>query len=544
VDIQLLSFPPKSDREIQRAARLVADALAEHGAHVAADVAGKEDVDVTDLVRHYRRAWRRRSPDVIHAIGVDAAQVALAATREIPVVVSFDAESPDSVREGRLARRADGLLVASSAERRAWIASGVPADRVHTWHLPTHVADDDAVTPADGAIVVTDARGHDLELMKRAARGWSGTRLVVLPDSGADDDKRLPHASVAVATRPSRRGGLAARAASHGVPSIVLDRGVSTDQVVDGASGLTLRADADEHELAGAICRLLRNRLLCRGFGMAALLRVKATRNAGLAAERALAAYSATLVRREQPATDECAEEAAAPLPEHRQRLTVEHLDLAHALARRYDGRGQSLEDLVQVANLGLVQAARRYDPERGSSFSAFAVPTILGELKRYFRDQAWAVRVPRPVQEAALEVDAVARETEGRDGSLPTTDDLAKSVKMSRGEVREAQQARAEALSHASLNRRVDDDEGSHEIGDAIGVTDDGYETVEARAAVQEALASLSDREREVVAMRFYGEHTQAEIAQRLGVSQVQVSRLLRRTIDALRDELTTESG
>ena len=543
MDIYLLSFPPENDREIQRAARLVADALVEHGAHVSADVACKDDVDVTDLVLHYRRAWARRSPDVIHAIGVDAAQVALAATRQVPVVVSFDAEAPDSGWERRLARRADSLLVASSAERRAWIASGLPGDRVHTWHLPTHVDDDDAVTPADGSIVVTDARGHDIELLTRAAKSWSGTRLVVLPDSGAADDQRLVEASVAVATRPSRRGGLAARAASHGVPSIVLDRGVSTDQVVDGASGLTLRADADEHEIAGAVCRLLRNRLLCRGFGMAALHRVKATRNAGLAAERALAAYTATLAQRE-PVTGESDGQAAEAMPEHRQRLTVEHLDLAHALARRYDGRGQSLEDLVQVANLGLVQAARRYDPERGSNFSAFAVPTILGELKRYFRDQAWAVRVPRPVQEAALEVDAAARESEGRDGTVPSADDLAKTVKMSRGEVREAQQARAEALSHASLNRRVDDDDGSHEIGDAIGAVDGGFETVEARTAVQEALGSLSDREREVVAMRFYGEHTQAEIAHRLGVSQVQVSRMLRRTMDALRDELTTEKG
>lgn len=521
MDIQLLAFPDKDDADLLRAVAALTAALRERGAVVTADVG----------------QWVDRQPDVIHAIGVEAAQIALDASPRVPVVVSFDADEPDPPRERVIARRADAILVTSTGERRAWTRAGVPAARVHVWHLPADIPRDDAVTPADGAVVVTDADGDDLALVTEAARRWAGAGLVPLTDRSADDV--IARASVAVATRHGRRGGLAVRAARHGVPSIVLDRGVSTHQVVDGASGLVLRAGCDSAELARAVDVLLRSRLLCRGFGMAALRRVKATRNADLAADRALAAYSATVRRQCADATSKSAE-----LPEQRERLTVEHLDLAAQLARRYDGRGQSLEDLVQVANLGLVQAARRFDPDRGSSFSAFAVPTILGELKRYFRDQAWSVRVPRPIQEAALEVDAVSRDVEGRHGGAPTADEVAREAKMSRDDVRAAQRARAEALSHASLNRVVDDDEGAHEIGDAIGSSDDGYAAVEARATVREALAGLPEREREVVAMRFFGDNTQAQIAQRLGVSQVQVSRLLRRTLDTLRDELTAEPG
>lgn len=548
MDVCLLSFPPASDRETLRAAHALAEALRERGAAVTADIAPAGDTDAAAATLRYRRSWRQRTPAVIHAIGVEAAEVALEASPGVPVVVSFVADEPDSRLERDIAGRADALLVGSSAERRVWQAAGVAAAKVHTWHLPTDVPDADAVTPADGAVVVTDARGRDLDVVRAAAKAWRGTQLVVVGGIAGDSDggdESVVRASVAIATRPSRRGGLAARAARHGVPTVVLDRGLSTDQVVDGASGLVLRADASESDMARAVSVLLRDRLLCRGFGMAALLRVKATRNADVAAERALAAYETTV--RRHAATQARAHGRAAgesTSGQQGQRLAEEHLDLASQLARRYDGRGQSLEDLVQVANLGLVQAARRFDPERGSSFAAFAVPTILGELKRYFRDQAWSVRVPRPVQEAALEVDAVARDVEGRDGHVPTAEQLAQTAKLSRADVREAQRARAEALSHASLNRLVSDDDGEHEIGDSIGEEDEAFETVEARAAVRGAMASLSEREREVVAMRFFGECTQSQIAERLGVSQVQVSRLLRRTMDTLRTELTAENG
>lgn len=541
MDVYLLAIPHRGDTYLTSAALAVADALRARGADVSADVAPLDRAATAEARRRYRRRWLQQPPDAIHAIGYEAARVALAASPGVPVVVSFDADHTVCGREMDVARRADALLVASSGERRAWIAAGIPAARVHTWYLPVQVADDEAVTPADGRVVVTDSEPDELDVVVRAAEAWDDTSLVHVGDG--EDDDAIARASVAVVTRVGRRGGLAVRAARHGVPSVVLDCGASTDEVVDGASGLVLRDDADEREVARAVRLLLRNRLLCRGFGMAALLRVKAVRNPGMAADRALAAYSATLRQR----ADHLAGQpgiGGTDLPESRERLTFEHLDLAAQLARRYDGRGQSLEDLVQVANLGLVQAARRYDPERGSSFSAFAVPTILGELKRYFRDQAWSVRVSRPVQEAALEVDAVARDVESRDGCPPTAEAVAHAARMSRADVRTAQRARAEALSHASLNRRVDDDEGGHELGDAIGVPDEGLETVEARAAVRQAMESLSEREREVIALRFFGDHTQTEIAERLGVSQVQVSRLLRRTLDTLRNELTAEPG
>lgn len=540
MDISLLAFPHPDDPYLALSARAVAGALRARGVDVTAEVTSP--VDVAEATRRYRRRWHRRPPDLVHAIGVEAARLALAATPGVPVVVSFDADDAACGREVQIARSADALLVASSSERRAWIAAGIPAGRVHTWHLPVDVPDDDAVTPADAALVVTDTEPDELDVVTRAAATWEGTSLVAV---GPRDDEVLARASVAVVTRTGRRGGLAVRAACHGIPSVVLGQGTSTDEVVDGASGLVLRDDADERDLARAVRVLLRNRVLCRGFGMAALLRVKAVRNADTAADRASATYTATL--RDHPAAlGQTPPDATdrTHLTQPRERLAVEHLDLAAQLARRYDGRGQSLEDLVQVANLGLVQAAQRYDPDRGSSFSAFAVPTILGELKRYFRDQAWAVRVPRPVQEAALEVDAVARDIEVRDGRPATAETVARAAKMSRSDVRSAQRARAEALSHASLNRRVDDDEGGHEIGDALGAVDEGFEGVDARSAVHHAMKSLSGREREVIAMRFFGEHTQTEIAERLGVSQVQVSRLLRRTLDTLRRELTADPG
>ena len=213
-------------------------------------------------------------------------------------------------------------------------------------------------------------------------------------------------------------------------------------------------------------------------------------------------------------------------------------LPLARQLARRYQRGGEQLDDLVQVASLGLLKAIDRFDPARETAFSSFAVPTILGELKRHFRDKGWAVRVPRDLQEMAVRVDRVADDMAREIGRAPTPGEIAERTGTSLEQVLEAREASA-AYRAVSLDRpRSEEDEDGDSYADAFGAEDPGFGLAEDSATVERLMRVLSDREREVLRLRFEEDLTQSEIGQRVGVSQMHVSRLIRQSIARLRDE------
>ena len=221
-----------------------------------------------------------------------------------------------------------------------------------------------------------------------------------------------------------------------------------------------------------------------------------------------------------------------------REQLVTRFLPLARQLARRYQRGGEQLDDLVQVASLGLLKAIDRFDPARETAFSSFAVPTILGELKRHFRDKGWAVRVPRDLQELAVKVDRVADDMSRDLGRAPTPAEIAERTGSSLEQVLEAREASA-AYRAVSLDRpRTDEEEEGDSYADAVGVEDPGFRLAEAAATVERLMRALSDREREVLRLRFEEDLTQSEIGQRVGVSQMHVSRLIRQSIARLRDE------
>jgi RNA polymerase sigma-B factor len=221
--------------------------------------------------------------------------------------------------------------------------------------------------------------------------------------------------------------------------------------------------------------------------------------------------------------------------PPPRDELVREFLPLARRLASRYRHTSEPLEDLTQVAYVGLVLAADRYDPERGVSFTSYAIPTIVGELRRYIRDHAWAARVPRGLQENVLRVTAASGELSGRLGRSPTPTELATETGLESEQVLEAMAA-ASAYEAESLDHRpAGDDDARDPLVATIGRDDTGYELVEYGVSMRPAMAELSQQERAVVAMRFVEDLTQSEIAKRIGVSQMQVSRVLRRAVDHL---------
>ncbi len=219
-----------------------------------------------------------------------------------------------------------------------------------------------------------------------------------------------------------------------------------------------------------------------------------------------------------------------------REALVERFLPLARQLARRYQRGSEPLDDLVQVASLGLLKAIDRFEPSRTTAFSSFAVPTILGELKRHFRDKGWSVRVPRDLQELAVRVDRVQEELARGLGRAPTPDEIATHVNVTVEQVLEAREA-AGAYRAVSLDRpRDDDDETADGMGDAMGVEDPGFGLAEDAATVHRLMAVLSDREREVLRLRFEEDLTQSEIGARVGVSQMHVSRLIRQAVARLR--------
>ena len=218
-----------------------------------------------------------------------------------------------------------------------------------------------------------------------------------------------------------------------------------------------------------------------------------------------------------------------------RAELVERMLPLARSLARRYAGKGEPLEDLEQVASLGLLKAIDRFDVSRDVRFATFAVPTIAGELKRHFRDRGWMLRVPRDIQELSARV-ARVREALTRDlGRSPTVDEVARTVGAGVEQVLDALRA-ADSYRMMSLDEPAAEGAGALE---AIGGDDEGYELAEHRVLLRPGLDGLGAREREIVRLRYYEGLTQREIARAVGVSQMHVSRLIRRSIDTMRDSI-----
>jgi len=213
--------------------------------------------------------------------------------------------------------------------------------------------------------------------------------------------------------------------------------------------------------------------------------------------------------------------------------MVERHLGLAHHLARRYADRGEPLEDLVQVASIGLLKAVDRFDPERGVSFTSFAVPTILGELRRHFRDRGWAIHVPRDLKEAALRVDAALKRSGGR---APTPAELADETGLDVESVLEAIEVAGahRALSLDAPVGQLDDERIA--IVDTLGADDADLARARDRATLEALAAALDEREREILRLRFVEDLTQSEIGARVGISQMHVSRLIRTSLARMR--------
>lgn len=217
-----------------------------------------------------------------------------------------------------------------------------------------------------------------------------------------------------------------------------------------------------------------------------------------------------------------------------RERLIVEHLPLVRALARRYANRGEPLDDLVQVGTIGLIKAIDRFDPSRGNKLASFATPTILGEIRRHFRDRSWTVRVPRGIQEARAQITQAVGELSAQNGRSPTINEIAEWTSLPVEDV-------LDALAAGSAQRPAQlaspGSEGDEDGGIAVGLDDPGFAQAEARAMLSSGLAHLPARERVIIHLRFEEGLTQSQIAARIGVSQMHVSRLLRRALETLRE-------
>jgi RNA polymerase sigma-B factor len=220
-----------------------------------------------------------------------------------------------------------------------------------------------------------------------------------------------------------------------------------------------------------------------------------------------------------------------------REALIEQYLPLARRLARRYSRSSEPFDDLVQVANLGLVKAVDRFDADRGVAFTSFAVPTILGEIKRHFRDTGWAVHVPRALHERALKVDHVQRALEGRLGRSAKVQEIADAMECPLEEVLQAMEASG-AYEAVSIDAPVRGEDGDRDpLGATLGDEDPSLELAEDRATVAATMKLLPARDRRVLALRFGQDLTQSQIAERIGVSQMQVSRIIRRALERLRE-------
>jgi len=224
-----------------------------------------------------------------------------------------------------------------------------------------------------------------------------------------------------------------------------------------------------------------------------------------------------------------------------RRQLVTGYLPVAQHIARRFAHRGEPLDDLTQVATVGLINAVDRFEPDRGSDFFSFAVPTISGEVRRHFRDQGWSMRVPRRLKDLHVSLNAAVAELSQSLGRAPRPSELADKLGLPTNEVLEGLAA-GQAYRGSSLDEILSGDQSGTTLGDLLGEADAELERVDYQQSLQPLLAELPERERSIVMLRFFGNLTQTQIADRVGVSQMHVSRLLAQTLARLRDRLESE--
>jgi RNA polymerase sigma-B factor len=224
-----------------------------------------------------------------------------------------------------------------------------------------------------------------------------------------------------------------------------------------------------------------------------------------------------------------------------REQILIDLMPLVRALASRYAGRGEPLEDLVQVGALGLIKAVDRFDVDRGVEFTSYAIPTIVGEIRRHFRDKAWAMHVPRRLKELSVRLSRVLDELTNELGRSPTIAELAEATNVEEEDVIDALDS-AHAYSTRSLQAPFEEEGDS--LSDRLGVDDPGFGEVEDSSLVDAGLDALDERERRIVELRFFREMTQSQIAAELGISQMHVSRLLRRALSTMRGRIEELMG
>lgn len=227
-----------------------------------------------------------------------------------------------------------------------------------------------------------------------------------------------------------------------------------------------------------------------------------------------------------------------------RQELVRAWLPMAERLAGRFRNRGEALDDLRQVAALGLVKAVDRYDPERGSAFESYAVPTVTGEIKRHFRDHMWTLHVPRRVQDLRNRVRFARQElTQTVPGRAPSLTEIAEKAQLSEEDAAAGLEA-LESFTALSLDAELPGSDDGYALRDALGAPDPALDVVIDREAVKPRIAALPERERDILYMRFFGDMTQSRIAEQLGISQMHVSRLISRCCDRLREEVMQDAA
>jgi RNA polymerase sigma-B factor len=519
---------------------------------------------VSACAHELTESWHEHKPDIVHTIGVVATMAAIKADPDgaLPIVATFDERPSPSETERRLAQRVAAVMPLSLEERDRWRRTGVRTVWTGSFPLEVPVPDPDACAVPEGD-VVTFAGGPELDVLVSSMSFWSGqlviaSRLTPARLSavraralelgvwdrirfrpgvrGPERERMWSRAAVLLASgEGSRHGRQVLEAAAHGVPSIAVAAGAHVDHVVPQVTGVLVPAGATPRVWGRAVAGMVSDRFGLRAMGTAALVRMRTLHSSELAARRLLSMYG-QVVDTGHPQSPPEVSEPGLRSEEERNALAVENMPLARQLAGWYSGRGQAREDLVQVASLGLVRAAERFDPTYGKEFHSFAIPTILGELRKHFRDHAWAVRVPRGLQETTLQVQRASAQVSQALAHEATPADLAEQLGLVEEEVLLALRAEGEARSAYSLDRPVADDRSAAEL---VGEADWSLDLVELSHAAREVLGQLPEREQQILILRFYGERTQSEIAKRLGISQVHVSRVLARTLAALRDHV-----
>jgi RNA polymerase sigma-B factor len=228
-----------------------------------------------------------------------------------------------------------------------------------------------------------------------------------------------------------------------------------------------------------------------------------------------------------------------------REQLIEQYMSLVRSLARRYSYRGEQLEDLVQIGAIGLIKAIDRFDVNRGVELTTYATPNIIGEIKRHFRDRGWAVRVPRGLQELNIQLSRVIEELTVQNGRSPTIPELAKAASVTDEEVLEAlESGRAYSSLSLSAGSGGNDDDGELDPLESLGAEEHQYEVSEDRAVLEPGFRVLDERERKILHLRFFEGLTQSQIAQQVGISQMHVSRLIRRSLEKIRDEIAAEQS